>query len=246
VLGQFRLVKAGCPVPVRAGGKTQVLLSALALGPPHGVSRRNLLNVLWPASEPPLAAQSLNSLVHHLQQMLGAELGGEQLLLRENGCYRLNHDAGVAVDAARFVALAGAGDLRAAGGDVEGAVHHYRRATELYQGDLGDAEDVQAVVERERLRVLYLTLLARVADHYFATGDYAACQQYAQRSLTCEPCREDAHRILMRCYARRGERAQALRQYRLCEQILSAEFGAVPEPATNALFDLARRDPGSL
>jgi hypothetical protein len=50
----------------------------------------------------------------------------------------------------------------------------------------------------------------------------------------------------MRCCVRSGERAQALRQYRLCVDILRSEFDALPEPATVALFDQVRRDPGSV
>ena len=42
---------------------------------------------------------------------------------------------------------------------------------------------------------------------------------------------------------RSGERGQALRQYRLCESILAAEFNAPPEPATTALFERIRLEP---
>src|SRR5690349_14898046 len=113
LLGSFRLVREGCPVPMRGGSKMESLLGMLALGPPHGVSRDSLLASVWPDSEPPLASQSLNSLVHYLQRLLGPHLrDGGQLMLRENGCYRLNFEAGVAVDAIRFAALADDGDRR--------------------------------------------------------------------------------------------------------------------------------------
>ena len=42
--------------------------------------------------------------------------------------------------------------------------------------------------------------------------------------------REDVHRVVMRCYVRRGERAAALRHYQVCAHILRAEFDAAPEP----------------
>jgi DNA-binding SARP family transcriptional activator len=50
----------------------------------------------------------------------------------------------------------------------------------------------------------------------------------------------------MRCYNRLGHRAQALRQYRTCREILEAEFDAVPEPATEELYELLRREPSSV
>ena len=39
-------------------------------------------------------------------------------------------------------------------------------------------------------------------------------------------------------HVRLGARAQALRQYSLCRLILRDEFDAVPEPATERLFNL--------
>jgi hypothetical protein len=47
----------------------------------------------------------------------------------------------------------------------------------------------------------------------------------------------------MRCYVRLGERARALRQYRICCESLDAEFEAPPEPLTEALFNRIRLDP---
>jgi DNA-binding SARP family transcriptional activator len=99
------------------------------------------------------------------------------------------------------------------------------------------------VVERERLRVRYLTLLARLADVHFSQGEYDACLGLAWRLLGHDPCREDAHRLVMQCYTRLGERAHALHQYRLCADILRAEFDAAPEAATLALFDQIRLSP---
>jgi hypothetical protein len=50
----------------------------------------------------------------------------------------------------------------------------------------------------------------------------------------------------MRCHVRRGERAQAMRQYRICCSILQDEFDALPEPATQLLYQQIRLDPASL
>ena len=113
----------------------------------------------------------------------------------------------------------------------------------MYRGDLCVGADVQAIVERERLRASFLTLVARLADLHFGAGEYSECLDFALALLAHDPCREDAHRLVMRCFVRRGERAQALHQYRVCETILAQEFSAAPEPATTALFDQLRLAP---
>jgi DNA-binding SARP family transcriptional activator len=188
----------------------------------------------------------LHSLVHSLHKLIGDAIGGAAPVLHDEGYYRLNIEAGVGVDVASFDALVKTGDLQVGAGDLATAATVYSSAVGLYRGDLCMGTDVQALVERERLRARYLTLLAHLADYHFGEAAYVACQGYAWRLLSSDPCREDAHRMMMRCYVRQGERAEALRHYRLCVEVLSAEFDAAPEIATTALFEQIRLDPGSI
>ena len=194
-----------------------------------------------------LAGHALHSRVHSLHKLLGPMMGGAAPVVYADGCYRLNDAAGVGVDAACFDALVRAGDQQAHAGHAAAAAAAYRQALHLYQGDLWVlGTDVQALVERERLRACHLTVLAWLADYAYGEQDYTACLDYAGRLLGHDPCREDAHRLIMRCYVRRGERAQALHQYRLCAEILRAQFAATPEPETVALFEQVRLDPRSI
>ena len=246
LLGSFRLLKAGRPVATREGGKTEGFLAALALHPGKLIPRDVLLDNLWPESDSLLAGQSLNTLVYSLHKRLGDALGGATPVLHAQGSYRLNLEAGVGVDVWYLERLSAAGDACRRAGDRRAARAFYERATQLYRGDLCVSRDVQAIVERERLRNIYLSMLARLADGAFEDADYGDCLRHALRLLGCEPTREDAHRLAMRCYVRRGERAQALRQYQLCKHILWREFDAGPEAATIALFDRIRADPGAI
>jgi DNA-binding SARP family transcriptional activator len=246
VLGAFRVYKAGLPVSLRNGGKAEALLCALAQQHAQGIAREQLLEILWPDGSLTLAGQSLNSLVYSLHRLLGDEIGGASPVLHTDGYYQLNRDAGVGVDLASFESLVSAADqLTRDGRDHAAAVLH-TQAVRLYGGDLQGGTDLQNTIERERLRTVYLGTLSRLADYYYSEGDYASCLQHAQQLLLKDPCREDAHRLVMRCHVRKGERAQALRQYRTCEHILRHEFDAAPEPATTALFDQIRLYPDSI
>jgi DNA-binding SARP family transcriptional activator len=98
------------------------------------------------------------------------------------------------------------------------------------------------LIERERLRARYLTLLMQLAGTAYKTQRYRRSLTYAQRLLSHDPWREDAHRHVMRCYVRLGERIQAFRQYQLCQELLQQEFDAAPEQDTVALFDQIRLD----
>jgi DNA-binding SARP family transcriptional activator len=52
---------------------------------------------------------------------------------------------------------------------------------------------------------------------------------------------EEAHRELMRCYARLGERGQALRHYQTLEQLMRDELGSPPGPESLALYEQLKR-----
>jgi DNA-binding SARP family transcriptional activator len=245
LLGPFRVLQAGRPVPLR-GGKTEAVLCHLALRYASGSPRAVLLETLWPDSDATLAGEALRGRVKSLHTLLGAALGGAAPVLQVDGGLRLNAAAGVSVDVARFDALVATGDQQARSGDTVAAAAAYQHAVQLYHGDLSVAPDLHAVVERERLRARYLSLLASLATYAYAARDDAACLAYAQRLLAHDPCREDAHRLVMRCHVRRGERAQALHHYGMCVDILRAAYATTPEPATVALFEQVRRDPGSV
>ena len=111
----------------------------------------------------------------------------------------------------------------------------YRSALELYAGDLTIGYSIQHVIERERLRARYLSIYAHLADLHFEAGDYEQTLVNALRLLAYDPCREDAHRMAMRCYVRLGQRAQAMRQYRICAEVLALEYDARPEELTEEL-----------
>jgi DNA-binding SARP family transcriptional activator len=147
---------------------------------------------------------------------------------------------------ARFDALIAAGSDAARSGLNAEAHHQYTQAVALYRGDLIGGTDVMAIIERERLRAIFLSILAWLADAAYRAGAFEEALAHAHRLLATDPCREDAHRVVMCAHVHRGERAQALRQYHLCEGVLRREFDIAPEALTTALFERIRSDPAGI
>ena len=246
LLGSFRLVKSGRQFAVRNAEKISALLTHLAIQDHFGASREHLIQAIWPNTQTELASHALNSLVYNLHKLLGEAIGGARPVLYLDGYYQLNVEAGIGVDIAYFDLLTREGSHQEKTGQLSAAIRTYERALELYRGDLCLVSNAQALILCEALRAQYFTLLARLADHYFETGNYAGCLTYALRLLAADPCREDGHRAVMRCYVRQGERAQALNQYRVCRTILRSEFDMAPEPATEALYQQIQSNPDTI
>ena len=68
-------------------------------------------------------------------------------------------------------------------------------------------------------------------------ADHENAVAYARRWVGLDLLQEDAHRMLMRCYALAGHRNAALRQYQECARILEKELGVVPLEETQRLYD---------
>jgi DNA-binding SARP family transcriptional activator len=69
-----------------------------------------------------------------------------------------------------------------------------------------------------------------------ANREPALAIQYTSEVLALEPFRESAYRRLMRLHAESGNRAEALRVFARGRDLLRAELGTNPSPATETVF----------
>ena len=109
-------------------------------------------------------------------------------------------------------------------------------AARLYTGDLlAGLDDDWVLYERERMRLLHLKSLRRLMEYMRATGRLDEGLGYALEIVRLDPLNEEIHRAIMRMYAWRGERSQALRHYESCRRALLEELGIEPMAETVAL-----------
>lgn len=118
-----------------------------------------------------------------------------------------------------------------------------RHATELWRGDfLANLDAGEWVIfKREALRQQFLQALLDLGALYLADAQYANAVAAFQRALAFDNYLEVAHRELMRCFARQGEVAQALRHFDELRHLMRAEFNAEPSAETMLLYDRLRR-----
>jgi DNA-binding SARP family transcriptional activator len=220
LLGGFRAEVDGRPIALPK--KARALLAYLALSPgPH--SRTRLAALLWGASGDEQARNSLRQALYLIRRALA-----------EPRLDLLGHDADTVtldpraldVDALAFCRLA-----------AHGSDHACASAVELYRGPLLEGASVDEppfetwlAAERSRLHEQALTLLSAILDRRLASPAPDEAIDVAVRLLALDPLQERAHRALMRLYAGQGRRADALRQFRGCAELLRRELGVEPEP----------------
>src|SRR6476659_3138148 len=136
LLGPFQILKMGQPVSMRSGGKTEQLLSCLALHPRVGVHRATLVDQIWPNVSGTLAGQSLNTLIYSLKAQLADALAGQPPIVYPQNYYALNLRGGVTVDVLEFESAASIGHRLHLEGSTAAAIESYERAVALYGGDL--------------------------------------------------------------------------------------------------------------
>jgi predicted ATPase/DNA-binding SARP family transcriptional activator len=128
------------------------------------------------------------------------------------------------------------------------AVADWETAVSLYQSDFLAGFDIRdsrgfeewVTLERERHQRTAVHLLRRLVQHFLDHQQYEKGIHYAARLLAISPLSEWAHRQMMLLLARNDQRAEALRQYQLCCDVLAEELGIDPSPETTTLHDRIR------
>jgi DNA-binding SARP family transcriptional activator len=110
-------------------------------------------------------------------------------------------------------------------------------AVEIYTGDLLEGVYCEwCLYERERLSLLYLSALTKLASYHEHKGNWELGLDYARNILARDNTRERIHLQMMRLYWMAGDRDSALAQYRRCAQILGDELGIAPMRETALVY----------
>lgn len=190
------------------------VVKLLALAPGHRMHRGQIMEALWPESDPEGSGANLRKAVHFAR----LAIGDEHAIVNERGVLVLGPGASVESDVERFEAAA----QRAL--DV-GDRAMCRAAVDLYRGELlpDDVYESWSVEPRARQRRRYLEVLRAGA--------------LWDRLAEEDPTDERAARALMRAHLEAGERREAIRSFERLREALRDHLGVGPDPATVALYE---------
>ena len=110
--------------------------------------------------------------------------------------------------------------------------------SELSLDLLPDWYDDWLLDERERVRQLRLHALEGLTHEFSLRGCHAAAIQAALAAVRLEPLRETAHAALIKAYLAEGNRSEALRQFRRCQEILADGLAVEPSESIRQLITI--------
>lgn len=240
LFGNFAIFRGDEPVPLGTNTKAKAILKCLVVNNGRPVSRDHLMGWLWPESSVKKASWSLNSAVRDMRKVLNhpkyaADLSSHIELV--DGGYRLSPSLQISTDVGEFDGYYESGRDLEKKGRISEAATKFEEAVELYLGDylMEDLYEDWTMIERERLLNAFVDALGRLAGFYAERGRLQDAVDACYTLLGVEPCHEDAHRTLIDCLVRLGSPTLALRQYRLCEELLRRKRGSRPSLESETL-----------
>ena len=216
LLGRFSVGVDGVPISGDAWRSRRAadVVKLLALAPAHRMHRTEVMEALWPESDPELSGSNLRKALHFAR----LATADEQAIVNERGVLVLWPDAVAETDVERFEAAA---ERALEAGDAPVS----RAAADMYAGDLlpDDRYEPWSFEPRGRLRRRYLDVLRAGA--------------LWDRLAEEDPTDEQAARELMRAHLDAGERREAIRRFERLREALRDHLGVGPDPATVALYE---------
>ncbi len=193
-----------------------------------------LADAIWGESPPATWEKALTVIASKLRGLV-AEDG--ITLTNAFGCYRLDLPEGTWVDL--FAAASGAEDAEealAAGELVEARAAAGSAESLAHRPFLSGEDGAWVEQERRDLADIRERALSVLADACLRSGAAREAAKWAEELIALSPFSEAGYRRLMEAHVAAGNRAEALRVYEQCRQLLAEELGAYPSPETDSIY----------
>lgn len=219
--------------------KTAVMLAYLAFFVQRAHPRDELIEMLWPETDPDQGRNRLRVALNALRKQLEPPgPGGGILLDADRNGVRLRPGAFV-TDVADFERALRAGAEQGDGSQKRALLSE---ATALYRGDLLQGFDEEWILpERERLAESYRGALRALAAGHEGAGEPEQALDAALRLLATDPWQEASCLQVMRLYAALGRPGEALRHFTELEERFRQDFGEAPSAQAQTLAENLRR-----
>ncbi|QBD74979.1 hypothetical protein EPA93_02810 [Ktedonosporobacter rubrisoli] len=201
----------------------------------YPVHKEQICAELWPEKDVS-SGQALRTSIYYLRKILG-----EAAVISRSGFYELDlhnlYGDKFWYDVDNFKKAYKRAKEALRSEDDKTAYKHLIEASKLYRGDyLQSFYDNWCIERRHELRLAYIDTRHQLALISWRRKEIEECARHWQHLLALDPCLEEGHYGLMRCYLRQGKRGLALRQYQRCAATLQEEMEILPGPELQSLY----------
>jgi DNA-binding SARP family transcriptional activator len=204
------------------------LLFFFALDRPM-ITRSEICQAFWEELDSDQAVNVFHVTKRRLHKALNTDV-----LVHENGFYRINPKLDLHYDTSVFVTLL----LEGREPGNPNRIDAYQRAVDLYRGHFLQGHQDPWIVERRASYLTgYLEALNAIADHWTERErPEMALSVYQRAAALTEPLNEEVHRKILRLYLKMGRRSEAAAHLQRVIEI-AARAGRELEPETIRLGD---------
>jgi SARP family transcriptional regulator, regulator of embCAB operon len=220
------------------GPQGRFVLAFLVTERKRAVTQAELADALWPESLPASWALALSAIVSRLRSRLASiGLPRSHVIGNAFGCYQFTSPIQAWVDVEAALAGVDVAEGAIAAGDPGAAYGPSLIATTILRrpflaGHDGRwVDDRRAMLASSLVRALDCRVEALAAHH-----ELELALTHAREAVRLEPYRESGYRRLMRMLTANGDRAEAIRVYKQCRDLLDKELGVAPSSETEALY----------
>jgi DNA-binding SARP family transcriptional activator len=203
------------------------------LAHPDGLTKEEIGVVFWPESSSGQLKLQFKNTIYRLRYALG-----QDVIAFNDDQYWFNQHLDYEYDVELFLdKVAEACHSK----DVEGKLALLQDAISLYKGTyLPEFDSAWVEIERERLWQAFSDAALELAQISLERGNFNATLECCNKILAGDRCVEEAHRLSMRAYAAKGNRAAVKRQFESCKQALWEDIQSLPSPQTASLYEALR------
>jgi DNA-binding SARP family transcriptional activator/predicted ATPase len=228
LLGEVSLAWDGHSLPPIASTRARALFAYLVLNRDRSHPRAALAGLFWLDLPETQARRRLSQALWHVARRVN-DLPQGPYLAREGDLVGFDATLPHQVDVDTFDRLS------------QGSVAEMAEAARLYRGSLlSGIYDDWILLEQERLRERWLTLLDQLAHAYREEGRPEAAVETARVLLQADPWHEPGARLLMTLLADQGRAGEALHVYLDLRARLQADLGVSPAAETKDLYHRLR------
>jgi DNA-binding SARP family transcriptional activator len=226
---------------------SRLLLLHLLIAHPRAIHEEELIEQLWPESDPAKGRSSLHTSVKDLRKALDpyAPRRGRAYITYADQHYGLELSAESHVDYLKFTTLCEDCLRRTASGSspVDDMIVEFRKALMMYRGPLLPMflYEPFTIEARERLQSLFQRGSLKLSELLISRKGYEEATSVLDTALGYDPLWTDGVRLLLQAQVMSGKTLMAMRAYRRFESCLREELGISPDESMREHFDSLMR-----